>query len=172
MNISGACSRILEQLTFLVEQLTPEEYSRPASVLGNYAIGQHVRHTLEFFLCLEQGMDKGCVNYDKRLHDKLIESDKFIALNTLQKIASFVKKQPADKPLTLEVAYGLETEDFVQVPSTYLRELVYNIEHAVHHMALIKIGVREVAPHISLPVDFGVASSTIRYHQKSTIAAT
>jgi hypothetical protein len=30
-------------------------------------------------------------------------------------------------------------------------------------MAIFKIGLREVAPEINLPPDFGVASSTLRY---------
>lgn len=167
MDIPLACSGILNQLTNLIEELSPEEYSRPAGVLGNYSLGQHIRHTLEFFICLEEGMAKGCVNYDKRAHDKVIESDKFVALKTLSRIRSFVQQHDVDKPLILEIAYGMHSENFQQVPSNFLRELVYNIEHAVHHMALIKIGVREVAPHISLPADFGVASSTMRYQQQT-----
>lgn len=167
MNITTACSGILEQISRLVEELTPEEYSRPVKVLGNYSLGQHIRHTLEFFICLEQGLMSGCVNYDKRAHDRLIESDKFIALNTLNRIRGFVEQQTDDRPLNLEIAYGLKPENYQQVPSNFLRELVYNIEHAVHHMALIKIGVREVAPRISLPPDFGVASSTLRYQQQT-----
>jgi hypothetical protein len=43
------------------------------------------------------------------------------------------------------------------------RELVYNIEHVVHHMALVKIGLKELLPDLDLPDDFGVAVSTIRY---------
>jgi uncharacterized damage-inducible protein DinB len=168
MDIAFVCSGILSQLSNLVEELSPEEYSRPAGVLDNHSVGQHIRHTLEFFICLEQGMANGCVNYDKRAHDKLIESDKFIALSTLARIRSFVQQQVVDKPITLEVAYGVQSEDFQRVPTNFLRELVYNIEHAVHHMALIKIGLREVAPHISLPADFGVASSTLRYLRQST----
>ena len=46
------------------------------------------------------------------------------------------------------------------------RELVYNIEHAIHHMALIKIGIKEVAPQLQLPEGFGVANSTIRHKKQ------
>ncbi len=172
MNIPMACSGILEQLIQLVEQLSPEEFSRPASVLGNHSVGQHVRHTLEFFICLEEGLPAGCVNYDKRAHDKLIETDKYAALNVLNRIRSFVTQPQLNTNLHLEVAYGTHAEEIQRVPSNFLRELVYNIEHAVHHMALIKIGIREVAPHIALPAEFGVASSTLRYQRKITTATT
>ena len=105
------------------------------------------------------------INYDKRAHDKLIESDKFIALSTLDKINDFIQSQPADKPMKLEAGYDLEREVFVIIETNFLRELVYNIEHAVHHMAIIKIGIRDLALEVQLPHDFGIAASTIRYQE-------
>jgi hypothetical protein len=35
----------------------------------------------------------------------------------------------------------------------------------------MKIGIREVAPYISLPADFGIAASTIRYQEKAALAS-
>jgi uncharacterized damage-inducible protein DinB len=170
MNLTNACGSILHQLTQMVEQLTADDFTRPVPTLGNSSIGQHLRHTLEFFICLEDGFDRGIINYDKRSHDKLIESDKFIALAALSRIKDFVSLQKTNKELKLEVGYDLDKEDFESVSTHYLRELVYNIEHAVHHMAIMKIGIREVAPYVTLPADFGIAASTIRY-QEATAAA-
>lgn len=170
MNLTNACSNILTQLTDLVTQISEHEFTTPVESLGKSTIGQHLRHTLEFFICLEQGAEQGLVNYDKRAHDKLIESDKFIALSTLTRISEFIKSQPIDRNLKLEAGYDLDKEDFVTIDTNFLRELVYNIEHAVHHMAIMKIGIREVAPAIKLPHDFGIAASTIRY-QETTAAA-
>jgi hypothetical protein len=65
--------------------------------------------------------------------------------------------------LKLEVGYKPDSEETMVIATNYLRELTYNIEHAVHHMAIMKIGIREVAGYINLPIDFGVAVSTIRY---------
>ncbi|NBP71028.1 MAG: hypothetical protein EBU52_20110, partial [Cytophagia bacterium] len=69
------------------------------------------------------------------------------------------------KALILEVGYDMSANDFVTIESNFMRELVYNIEHAVHHMAIMKIGIKEVAPYIQLPFDFGVAASTIRHKE-------
>jgi len=160
----------LSQLTDLVRQITEHDFVKPVDSLGNSTIGQHLRHTLEFFICLEQGFEKGIVNYDKRAHDKLIESDKFIALAILSKINEFITSQHADKALILEAGYDLDKEEFVTINTNYLRELVYNIEHAVHHMAIMKIGIREVAPYVKLSHDFGIAASTIRYQEAATEA--
>ncbi len=117
-------------------------------------------------MCFEQGFDKGLINYDKRAHDKLIESDKFLALAAIGRISDFVS-QLNDKPLKLEVGYDLEKEIFLTIDTTATRELVYNIEHAVHHMAIMKIGIREIASYIKLAPDFGIAASTIRYKENT-----
>lgn len=169
MNINQACSNILGQLTEMVSQLTEQDFIKPVDALGNSTLGQHLRHTLEFFICLEHGFEGGVINYDKRAHDKLIESDKFIALSVISKIDEFIKTHRQDKTLRLEAAYDLDREEFVTIETNYLRELVYNIEHAVHHMAIMKIGIREAAPYVKLAHNFGIAASTIRYQE--TLAA-
>jgi hypothetical protein len=169
MKLHIACCNILTQLSDLVHQLSEQDFIRPIDSLGRSTIGQHLRHTMEFFICLEQGFEAGLINYDKRAHDKLIESDKFIALATLEKINEFIASQPADKALKLEAGYDLDKEEFVTINTNFLRELVYNIEHAVHHMAIMKIGIREIAPGVNLPHDFGIAASTIRYHESASV---
>lgn len=169
MRLYTACTTILNQLTSLVEQIEADDFNIPSPVLNGATIGQHLRHTIEFFLCLESGLESGVVNYDKRNHDQAIENDKFIAHSTLHGILESIAKAK-DKPLVLEVCYELTGENFIQLPTSYHRELVYNIEHAVHHMALIKIGVREVAPYIQLPNDFGIAVSTIRHQQTERVS--
>ncbi|MDX1476670.1 MAG: hypothetical protein R3301_03155 [Saprospiraceae bacterium] len=49
--------------------------------------------------------------------------------------------------------------------SSLERELIYNIEHTIHHLAIIKIGLAIIAPDIPLPAHFGVAPSTVKYKQ-------
>lgn len=169
MNISKACVQILNQLVDLVHQLDPRDFSKASEALSQSTVGQHLRHTLEFFICFEEGFDKGVINYDKRAHDKLIESDKFIALATLQRITGFIESIDQNKRLLLEVGYDLRSDDCVTIETNSTRELVYNIEHAVHHMAIMKIGIREVAPYVKLPSDFGVAASTVRYKETTSL---
>lgn len=169
MNISKACVQILNQLVDLVHQLDPCDFSKPSEALSKSTVGQHLRHTLEFFICFEEGFDKGVINYDKRGHDKLIETDKFIALAALQRITGFVESLNENKRLLLEVGYDLHSDECVTIETNATRELVYNIEHAVHHMAIMKIGIREVAPYVKIPSDFGVAASTVRYKQTTSL---
>jgi hypothetical protein len=170
MQVVKACDTILSQLADLVERMEADDFVTPSAALSRSTVGQHLRHTLEFFVCLEAGVQSGTVNYDKRAHDKIIESDKFLALAAIHRIRDFVHQQPLHQHLKLEVGYERDSEEAVTLDTNYLRELTYNIEHAVHHMAIMKIGVREVAPYVTLPPDFGIAVSTIRYQETSTAA--
>jgi len=170
MGLTKACNNILSQLKNLVSQLSDTDFTKPSDALGNSTIGQHIRHTLEFFICFEKGCEKGIINYDKRAHDKMIENDKYIALSAIDRIQDFIRSLSSEKLLLLEVGYDLNNEEFITINTNATRELVYNIEHAVHHMAIIKIGVREIAPSIKLPFDFGIAASTVRYKETSTLA--
>ena len=62
--------------------------------------------------------------------------------------------------------YGLEGSNRQEIETNIGRELAYNIEHAVHHMAILKIGLAIVAPEVKVPEGFGVAVSTLRYKRE------
>lgn len=166
MELKKAANRILDQLILLISTLNDKEYTQPLIVLSNATLGQHIRHTLEFFICLKNGMNVALINYDKREHDKTIEKDRKIALSIINEISEFLEQFHTDEELLLELSYGENEEEVSQIKSNFSRELAYNIEHGVHHMAIIKIGALALRPTLELPTDFGVASSTLRYRNK------
>jgi hypothetical protein len=71
-----------------------------------------------------------------------------------------------DKEILLTGRYAPDAPELT-VKSSYHREIVYNLEHAIHHMAIIKIGISQ-STNVTLPDDFGVAPATIR-HRKSVL---
>jgi uncharacterized damage-inducible protein DinB len=170
MKLITACTEILEQLTALLGEIDEADYCKPSPSLSGSTVGQHLRHTLEFFICLEQGFKNGIINYDKRSHDKVIEQNKNLAVESIQRIKNFVTAIDLERNLRLEVNYNIEQDETEVLETTAKRELVYNIEHAVHHMALMKIGIREVASYVDLKKEFGVAASTIRYQETKVLS--
>lgn len=165
MSINQSAINLLGQLSFVTNQLSDEEFRKPIGVLSNSSIGQHIRHTLEFFICLMDAKNEGVINYDNRKHDRFIEQEPKLALSVMDSIVEFIERETRDFPLQMEACYDVDKDEVSRVQSNFFRELAYNIEHAIHHMALIKIGVNAMATSVTLPEHFGVASSTVRYHQ-------
>lgn len=154
---------LLFQLNQVIESCKEEDFSKPLTELSGSTFGQHIRHTLEFFICLFDAKNDGVVNYDKRRHDTLIETDKKLAQSVIGSINDFLEKNQQDFELTFEANYTISDDSNDSMKSSFYRELAYNIEHAIHHMALLKVAVNQSLTYIDLPENFGVASSTIRY---------
>jgi hypothetical protein len=162
MKLKEPISNLLGQLQFVLDGLTNEQYTQPVKVLSGSTTGQHTRHILEFFIELNHGYISGIVNYDKRKRSRQIETNKDLAIRKLLEIEAGLAMP--DRELLLHVEYEDNDPEPVPVFTNYLRELVYNLEHMVHHMALIRIGVNEVAD-LELPEGFGVAASTLKFRK-------
>jgi len=167
MKIQNAIQNVFAQLSDALHQLSNDEYSQKSPVLFNATVGQHVRHIIELFICLDQGYKNGLINYEKRKRDYTIESNKEIAIKLLGQVASGFHMN--DKNLLLEATYDENSDDTILISTNYFRELVYNLEHTVHHMALIRVGINEVSS-VKVPEEFGVASSTIKYKRTAQAA--
>jgi stress response protein SCP2 len=149
----------------MVIELESEIYSTSSQILSNSSIGQHVRHVIEFFECLTSSTDGAVLNYDNRNRNILIEHDKEFAILKLKALLNAITTLNIDEQIFLEADYGRAENDVVRVQTTIGRELSYNIEHAIHHMALIKIGLIHSGSLYQIPEDFGVASSTLKYRK-------
>ena len=154
----------LHSLRVLLDKLTPIEYGQSLPVLSGSSVGKHVRHMLEFYECLFQNLAKGYINYDARQRNLRLETEREFALETILRLEKQIENLSQDRPLQLQVAME-STEASVCVPTTLYRELVYNIEHCIHHLALIRVGVETSFAHVVLPAQLGVAYSTIRYQE-------
>jgi len=163
MLLKHPIQNVFVQLSESLNQLSDKEYAQPSAILFNATIGQHVRHIIELFQCLEKGYAEGVVNYEKRKRDYRIETDKNLAADLLKDI--YRKLEKPNKDLILEAEDYEDTVETVCIPSNYYREIAYNLEHTIHHMALIRVGINEVSS-ISLPTEFGVAYSTIKFRQQ------
>ncbi len=163
MLLKHPIQNIFVQLSDSLDQLSGEEYKQPSNILFSATIGQHVRHIIELFLCLEKGYDEGVVNYEKRKRDYRIETDKDFAASLLKDV--YHRLNRPNKDIILEAEDYGDTAEIVAIPSNYYREIAYNLEHTIHHMALIRVGINEVSS-VVLPNEFGVAYSTVKFRQQ------
>ena len=163
MLLKQLIQNVFVQLTESLHQLTNTEYTQPSKILFNASIGQHVRHIIELFLCLENGYETGVVNYENRKRDYKIETDKGFAVQLVKDI--YHRLERPNIGLVMEAGDYEDASGVVAIPTNYYREIAYNLEHTIHHMALIRVGINEVSS-IELPEEFGVAYSTIKYRQQ------
>lgn len=167
MNTSLPTGKVLQQRAeHLVQALAqalslcPDEaYGRPLPLLSGASVGRHTRHILEFFEGLLSGLSKGSVDYGLRNRNPAPESDKYLALEMLRQA---VGRLPFDeRSLWL---HDCTTNGKVEpIRTGYYRELQYVLEHAIHHMAIIKIGLACMG--IAVDENFGMAASTLAYQK-------
>jgi hypothetical protein len=147
----------LQEVVTLVQQLNEEEYIRPCHSLGGATIGQHTRHIIEMFQCLISNYDSACVNYDLRSRNKKIETSPTYAMVCLIEVMTTVGKENK----SFQLLQRVEGKDIL-METSYYRELLYNLEHCIHHQALIKVAIIDLE-NIMVSESFGVAPSTIQY---------
>ncbi|MCR9226972.1 MAG: DinB family protein [Flavobacteriaceae bacterium] len=151
--------KTLEQFKKVLSKLPNGCYSQTCQILSNATIGQHTRHIIELYLCLINGYEVADVSYDKRERNTKIEEDIDFALEQLTYIQMNLEKPNK----TIAISYEVGGEENT-LNSNYFREVMYNLEHTIHHQALIKIGVRHFSTQ-EIPESFGVAPSTIEYRK-------
>lgn len=153
---------VIEQLISYLRQISKADYGQPLAIFNGSSLGEHTRHIIEFYQCLIAQSANGEVSYDLRERKSELQTDPLAAKSALQIIWSGLENLKLDKDLVLEVNPHTQDTAPQQLATNVARELHYVLDHTIHHMALIKIGVYTAIPNIQLPADFGVAPSTIR----------
>ena len=144
----------------LLRQLSNDEFCKKNPELSQATIGEHMRHIIELMGCLLDNYEQGIINYDNRNRNIQIQSDVNCAISILEKQLTIIDKQ--NKQLSL-IHNCFSTEEVL--PTNYFRELLYNLEHSIHHQALIKVALFSF-PHITISNTFGIAPSTLAYRKE------
>lgn len=153
-------SQQLQALHNLLLAISDHQFTTKITHLGNVSIGSHSRHIIELLQCAINGYPKGEVDYFYRTRNLDLETNRVLAIAVLKQLEMEV--QLPDKQLVMVVEKTAGLAESPQVFTTYLREIVYNREHAIHHLALIKVALIELKLEITNK-DFGMAYSTIQY---------
>lgn len=148
-------------LAYFLNQLSTEQYQSPQRLLEGNSIGKHVRHIIEFYQCLLEGLPEGRLNYDHRQRQIRLEEDLYFAQQGIEALIAQIEKVEQNPPLLMEACFG--EEQALQVPTNWARELAYNIEHTVHHLAILRLLLQAQYPEIQLPFGFGIAYSTLQH---------
>lgn len=168
--ILEAAEGILAQAELLLESLSVESYREKMPVAFNASIGGHLRHCLDHFTSVVRGRGHALVDYDQRARDVRIETDPEYALEVTRGLRRQLEQVTISElachvVARCEVSYGQGNSPVTG--SSFGREMVYCIAHAIHHYALIAVMAR--LQGTQLPDHFGVAPSTVA-HQRAARA--
>lgn len=159
---------LVRQAIDLLHSLPGEVYAAPPKAGSEApAIGPHVRHCLDFYLCLLDGLEQRAIDYDSRSRRADVERDRRTAMAELTAVAERIERIDLDSlsaavELRREAADGAGPADLLA--STVGRELQFLASHTVHHYALIALALRlEGHP---VPSGFGVAPSTLEHWRR------
>lgn len=172
MNAKQGTILIAAQMTGLLENISKDVYTRPLPLFHGSSIGQHFRHILEFYTCLFESTLKAQVDYSSRKRNNVLSECPRAALAVLDYIANTVKNLDHHQWLMIESEFSSEVIRADKRPS-YMssmgRELQYAFDHAVHHLAIIRMGLEVYFPTIPVDADLGMAPSTLKYQRLGAV---
>lgn len=170
-HLLAAMDEVLEQGEAFLTGLSDTQYRDTAVEFCSASIGSHYRHSLDHFKILLESVNDGMVDYDRRDRDVRLETERLRALQTTRDFrhaARFLSHTVLDKAMEARSKVSYAGLDASAATTTFGREVMFAVSHAIHHHALIAMicSLRK----IPVPQNFGMAPSTIEYLKSSEIA--
>ena len=158
---------LIDEIIETLDVIPAEAYTSSIDLFEGITIGRHFRHVYDFFNCLMTQCEHDHVDYAQRERDIVIETNKDVATKHFSNLKAGISKLEEDKVLNVYADFAVEDGTRPTVKTTIGRELMYAYDHAVHHLAIIKIGLHSIDPTLPIKKGLGVAASTT-FHQYAT----
>ncbi|WP_413700121.1 hypothetical protein ACLKMH_23100 [Psychromonas sp. KJ10-10] len=160
----GSQVNILTQAKSYLSSATSAQYTEVVAPLFMSSAGAHMRHILDHYIAIMNGLEIGLVDYDKRSRGGSVETDIDVALQQIAKIESFLLSLTDEllaKSFLLSTEVSIEKKQVETIPTTLARELIFVSSHAIHHFAMIEQISK--AQKITTPKEFGIAPATATF---------
>jgi uncharacterized damage-inducible protein DinB len=155
---------VLNQLKRLIQHCETIYLKDPSS--HHAGIGQHVRHVLDHYRAFEQGLDQQCVDYNLRTRDSAEENDPLVAAANINKLIQwFASLDVVPNDITVISEISLREQQSEAITSNAERELLYLINHSIHHMAYASLLAS--SKNVFVPRDIGLAPGTATYERNN-----
>jgi hypothetical protein len=168
MTTLESVSLINKQIQGILDQLSDSQYSLNLDIFNGSSVGMHIRHIFDFYDCIISGCNCDSIDYNDRDRNPNIEQNRVAAIGAFSQMASMALNLNDSNKITVITDFSIQENDQrPAVTSSIGRELMYAYDHAVHHLAIIKIGIKASFPDVILDKHIGVAPSTIKYQSKN-----
>ncbi|MFY1048321.1 DinB family protein [Chryseobacterium sp. GP-SGM7] len=163
-SVYAILQEILTEQQNLLRKISAKMYTQNIPSLDGSTIGGHTRHIIEFLEILLNSYHTNQINYDERQRNLELEKNPEKAVKTISEILSGINLP--NKNLIMHQTVGNIS---LEIPTNFFRELLYNIEHCIHHQALIKVAFNEIKMSHLLNKNFGIAPSTVQYRETQNL---
>ena len=128
----------LNRAKLLINHLDNNDFKNTSVGPYNASIGGHLRHVLDLFDCLFEGVDQLKVDFTARKRNELVESNKALALEYLETTIQTLKNMSHLDPNTMvEVMDDLGSGEKISVNYTLGSAICQAHSHTIHHFACI-----------------------------------
>lgn len=154
-----AIDKNLQRGIKLLHTLSDEEYSNGSVAPYYSSIGCHIRHVLDAFRCIFEGIDKGEIDFTNRVRNTICEEkteNGLLYFNDI--IIKLHHTKNIDLSRIVKVRDDLGT-GIIEVNYTLESTLAYAHSHAIHHFASIGFLIDQLGIKLK-DKDFGYNPST------------
>jgi hypothetical protein len=151
----------VEQAIKFLTSISVEHYQQVISPHFTGSAGAHMRHILDHYIALKQGLSLKTINYNLRHRDSLIALCPKSAINNWLDIKAWlIEVSSLDPNMSLSIVCetSLTEHKNSHTNSTLGRELLFASSHAIHHFSLLSVISSMLGS--TCHEDFGVAPAT------------
>lgn len=143
----------------LMQCISDDEYSNTSIAPYYSSIGSHMRHILDVFDCIFEGMDENNINLINRKRNELAENNTSHGIAYMKSTIEKLKKlNPTDFDKIVHVTDDLGL-GAITAKYTLIGILIQAHSHAIHHFASVGYVISQLG--IQLPdADFGFNPTT------------
>lgn len=152
----------LKQASDIIDLLLAQAPQIQVSLFCEARIGSHLRHVHDHFRALIASQETGVVDYNLRRRDCAEETNLLLCKKEQERLLQQLLQLDNTKQSLLLISEidCFETES-TQMPTSLDRELLYLINHSIHHMAIIRYILENQS--IKAPEHIGIAPSTASF---------
>ena len=155
INIKNEQLNILDDIIFILNKISNEQYTIPCKMLSNNSLGKHFRHIFDFYNNFINGIAIKEVNYDVRERKDIFEKKRIIMIKEINKIKNTISKISANNDLN--IFSNIENNTTIKTKTNIERELLFLHSHALHHLAIVII---VLINEFKMEIDYSLTKST------------
>jgi uncharacterized damage-inducible protein DinB len=164
-----ALNESLEQLSQILKALSKVPDALADNVYVEANIGKHLRHNFDHLNALKSGLQSGTVDYNHRTRDSAVERDRLLAAQQLSALQLWVDTGDlSNRALSVTSEISCNNMQNMTFTSNLHREILYMINHTIHHAAHIKLLLLQYG--IELPESIGLAPGTATHLRQLDVA--